>query len=161
MAVSSLLIVDDEKQLGNILTENLEPIGVTVLVATDGLAALELIRKSRFDAVLCDVRMPGMDGISLLQRVREEGLDTPFVFLSGFADVPELLSALRLGATDFLEKPWAAPDLLRAIKCALDIGHCQKHLLRKIQAAIPHDGAQAMEEIEEYRKRLSSLRARR
>ncbi len=161
MAASSLLIVDDEQQLVNIIMENLEPLGVSVTAASDGFEALNRILDNRFDAVLCDVRMPNLDGLSLLQKVRELGMDTPFVFLSGFAEVEQLRSALRLGATDYLEKPWSISELLRAIKSAMEIGHCQKHLRMKIAASIPIENTQALSEVEDYWKKLNSLRARR
>lgn len=158
MAASSLLIVDDEQQLRSIMVENLEPLGVTISSARDGSEALDVIRQSRFDAVLCDVRMPGLDGISLLRKVREDGLDTPFVFMTGFADTEQMRMAIRLGAIDFLEKPWQTADLMSAIMRALEIGRTSKRMETKIQNSLARPDSWG--ELEEYYKKLVQLRAR-
>lgn len=157
MPASSLLIVDDEQQLRSVMVENLEPLGVTIASAKDGIEALELISRVRFDAVLCDVRMPSLDGLSLLKKVREQGAETPFIFMTGFADADQMRTALRLGAIDFLEKPWQTTELMSAILRALEIGRTWKRLETKIANAV---GSDAWPEIQDYWKKLLQLRAR-
>ena len=119
----TLLIVDDEKDILDVVnaiaTRNL---GVNIVLANDGLEGLEVIRSMPLDCILCDIRMPKMSGIELLRQVRLSNNDTPFIMLTGNDDQENILSALRLGAHDFLAKPFNSAQLLGVLSRALEVG---------------------------------------
>jgi len=117
-----LLIVDDESGIVDVLTKILKSKAGEIETASSGAEALEKIKTKQFDAVLSDIHMPTMDGLELLARVRSLQMQTPFVFLSGYGDQEKTRQALRLGATDFLDKPFEPNVLLDVVGKALDLG---------------------------------------
>jgi DNA-binding response OmpR family regulator len=106
-----VLIVDDEPNVRLMLRTTLESTGYRVAEAADGLAALTQLREAAFDLVLLDLRMPNVDGISTLYRLRERGDATPVVMLTAHGSVPDAVTAMKLGAIDFLAKPVTPKDL--------------------------------------------------
>jgi DNA-binding NtrC family response regulator len=101
-----ILIIDDEPDLLEVLASFLEPHFTTVSMATDGKSGYELHKLKRFDVIISDLRMPEMTGQQLLQKLRAEQDETPFIILTGFADLEATTLALRLGAFDFFTKPF-------------------------------------------------------
>jgi DNA-binding response OmpR family regulator len=116
-APKCVLIVDDEPNIRLMLRTALQSTGYRVLEAADGLAALSLLRRTRCDLVLLDLRMPKVDGLWALYRLRERGDTTPVVVLTAHGSIPDAVTAMRLGAIDFLTKPMT-PDELRAVVSA-------------------------------------------
>ena len=112
------LIVEDEKQVRESIAE-LVPwarLGFEApLTAASGLEALELLRTERLELVVSDVRMPHMNGTELLKTMRAEGMETPFLFISGYSDKEYLMTAIRYRAVDYLEKPVMIPELVERI----------------------------------------------
>jgi DNA-binding NtrC family response regulator len=106
--MARILIVDDEKSIRDTLKEILEYESYEVEEAEDGKKAFDLIKKFNYDVVLCDIKMPGMDGIELLDRSRDVAPDLPFIMISGHGTVETALEATKKGAFDFISKP---PDL--------------------------------------------------
>ena len=92
--MARILVIDDERAIRNTLKEILEFEGYTVDVAEDGKAGIEAVRKQPYDLVYCDVKMPGMDGIEVLEQVE----DTTFIMISGHATVETAVEALKKGA---------------------------------------------------------------
>jgi DNA-binding NtrC family response regulator len=128
MSKARILIVDDEEDLRDVLEHQLKPLGCSIELAVNGREAFAKVEAARFDAILSDISMPEMNGLEFLAKVRERGIDTPFVILTGFGDKAKAVEALRLGAFDFLEKPWE-PELLRAtMKSAVDLGSMMREL---------------------------------
>lgn len=119
---STLLIVDDEAQIREMVIDDLRKYDLHILTAENGEAALKILRSQTVHAVLSDIRMPMMDGLALLQKVRDEGKMTPFVFLTAFSEREYFLSALRLSVVDLVEKPYPVQDLLRALTYAIHLG---------------------------------------
>jgi two-component system response regulator FixJ len=111
--------------------------------AHDFLAAIA--RGERFDCIVCDVRMPGMSGLELVQVLKREGLSAPVVLITGHGDVDMAVAAIKIGAFDFIEKPFDEARLLASIRNAIE---------KKRQPE--GDGA----ELEELRARFNSLSAR-
>lgn len=107
-----ILIVDDEPNIRLVFRTSLEADGHTVVEAGDGEEALAMLRKEPFDLVLLDLRMPMVDGMETLRRMRDEGLHVPVILISAHGSIPDAVRALRLGAIDFLTKP-VVPDNLR------------------------------------------------
>jgi DNA-binding NtrC family response regulator len=123
LSVRTLLIVDDEEMLRDILVEQLQCLGVHIETAPDGQAALEILRSQTIEAVLCDISMPQMTGLELFQAVNMLDLHTPFVFLTAYDDKRSLMKALRLGAMDFILKPFDSKELISVVERALEIGY--------------------------------------
>ncbi len=121
-----ILIIDDEPDLLETLKDQAELMGFAPTLANDGLHALEILQAtaadSPFDAILSDIKMPRLNGLDFLARVRGAGVQAPVVFLTGFADREIAASAKRLGAFDLLEKPIQLEQLARALRSAVALG---------------------------------------
>lgn len=117
-----ILIVDDEEDLRDVLAYQLRSLDAEIVMAASGRAALEAVKNSNFDAILSDISMPEMNGLEFLAQLRALGFETPFVFLTGFGDKAKAVEALRLGAFDFLEKPWEPEQLRNTMSKAIALG---------------------------------------
>lgn len=118
--MAKVLIVDDEQSIRYVLREILEDEKYEVADAANGHEAYELLQKEAFDVVLSDVKMPKMDGIELLEKVVNEGIDTQFIMISAHGTIDTALEATRKGAFDFIEKPPDLNRVLLAIRNALE-----------------------------------------
>lgn len=110
-----ILIADDEKDLGRLLYDQLTGAGYSVIQAEDGNQALALFRNEKPDMAILDVMMPGMDGLSVLSKIRETS-EMPVLMLTARGDEIDKVSGLRLGADDYLVKPWGMNELLARIE---------------------------------------------
>jgi DNA-binding response OmpR family regulator len=120
-ATKYALIVDDEPGIHEILKFYFEHLGVTSVHAYNGVEALSKISKQHIDVVICDLAMPGMSGTEVLEKVRSQGFKIPFIFISGAADKESAIKALRLGAFDFIEKPFEKKTIEDVVKQCLNI----------------------------------------
>lgn len=102
---AKLLVVDDEQAIRDSITAYLEDSGYQVLEADNGQAALDMFEREALDLVICDLRMPVMDGLTLLQRIMEVTDEVPVIVVSGAGVMSDVVEALRLGASDYLTKP--------------------------------------------------------
>jgi serine phosphatase RsbU (regulator of sigma subunit) len=100
-----ILMIDDEQLVREILTAYLEDSGFEVIQAGDGATGIELIRREQPDLVLCDLRMPGMDGLQVLATVTHEFPELPILVVSGMGGMGDAIQALKLGAWDYVTKP--------------------------------------------------------
>ena len=114
-----LLIVEDDPTLRQALTFNLTREGYEVTSAADGEAALEAARSDRLDLVLLDVMLPGMSGVEVLRVLRREGITTPVIILSAKGDEIDRVVGLKVGADDYIAKPFSRPELLARIEAVL------------------------------------------
>lgn len=115
-----ILIVDDEKNIRYTLREILEFENYAIDEAKDGEEALEMIRKNEYNLALCDVKMPKMNGIELLEKVMQLGKEIEFIMISAHANIDLAVEATKKGAYDFIQKPPELNRLLLAIRNALD-----------------------------------------
>ncbi len=115
-----ILIVDDERAIRYSLKEILEMEGYQVEAAENGLEGLQKAEKEKYDAIFCDIKMPEMDGIEMLSKVMEEGIETPVVMVSGHADISTAVECINKGAFDFIEKPLDLNRILITLKNATD-----------------------------------------
>ena len=113
-------MVDDETDIRASLRGVLADEGLRVLEAEDGLQALEVIRRERPDLVLLDIWMPEIDGIQLLRQLKEDNLSPEVVMISGHGNIETAVAATKLGAFDFIEKPFSLDGLLRIVNRALE-----------------------------------------
>ncbi|MGE6782718.1 sigma-54-dependent transcriptional regulator [Ensifer adhaerens] len=120
MIESRILLVDDEEDVRRSSAQALELAGFRVDAFSAAEHALEFISYSFAGVVISDIRMPGMDGMTLLQRIREIDAEVPVILITGHGDVQLAVRAMREGAYDFVEKPFAAQMLAGTIRRALD-----------------------------------------
>lgn len=115
-----ILVVDDEKGFREIVVEVLGAIpNVTVLQAETGMSALDQLKNTPVQAILTDVRMPGLDGMEFIAKTKELGFAIPIIICTGHANTEMAIQALRLGAFDFLEKPFQTEELTGIVNRAL------------------------------------------
>lgn len=119
MSSTSLLFVDDEAQLLSICREVFEAEGYAVHLANNGLNALRVLRKQNVDAVVTDLKMPGLDGLGLLKQLKRTHPALPVVVLTGYGAVESAVECLRLGAADYLQKPFQIDALLEKVKSVI------------------------------------------
>lgn len=115
-----ILIIDDERAIRNSLGEILSDEGYDVTCSEDGTSGLELALKDRFDIILCDIKMPGMDGTEVLSKLCEEGVESAVIMISGHADIDTAVDCIKKGAFDFIQKPLDLNRILITIKNATE-----------------------------------------
>jgi len=113
-----ILVIDDERSIRNTLKDILGFEGYSVEVTEDGLLGLELIKNTDFDLVLCDIKMPQMDGIEVLEKILEIKPETTVVMISGHGNIDTAVEAIKKGAFDFIVKPLDLNRLLITIRNA-------------------------------------------
>jgi two-component system nitrogen regulation response regulator NtrX len=118
--MKKVLIIDDEASIRTTLKEILEYEKFAVEEAADGEAGLKMLLSKNYDVVLCDIKMPKMDGMEVLEKAAKSGVDSPFVMISAHGTIETAVEATRKGAYDFLEKPPDLNRLLISLKNAMD-----------------------------------------
>ncbi|MFT4833362.1 MAG: two-component system nitrogen regulation response regulator NtrX [Marinoscillum sp.] len=130
-----ILIVDDEKVIRQALKDILEDESYEVSLAPDGEAAWEMLQKNAYDVILCDIQMPKLDGLELLDRAVENEIDTPFIMVSAHGTIESAVNATKKGAYDFIQKPPDLNRLLLTVRNALNTSTLKtetKRLRKKI-----------------------------
>lgn len=117
----SILVVDDEKTVRETLAHVLEDTGFKVASAADGLQAVQLLAGKRFDVALVDIRMPGLNGLEVLARARQISPDTQVILITAFGTVESAVEAIKLGASDYVVKPFVFDDIIIKINRLLNI----------------------------------------
>ena len=123
-----ILIIDDEEEIRIILTRIFEKEGFTVNTATDGQQALKQICMEAPDLILSDVRMPGLNGMDLLKKIKEIDEDLPVIIITAFADIHQAVEAMKEGAYDYLSKPFDNKEVFWIARRALAEGQWKKNL---------------------------------
>lgn len=118
MSNVNVLLVDDNRDFAMTLAERMETRGMNAVPVFEGKDALEAAEKRRFDAVVLDLQMPGMDGLETLKRLKKLNDDLQIILLSGHATVELSVEAMKLGALDFIEKPADFETLIEKISVA-------------------------------------------
>ncbi len=138
-AQGRVLVVDDERDLLEVLSQQLEAAGYTVVTAGEGRQALEALRSAPFDVVLADIVMPDLDGLQLLQAIREQDLDIPVVLMTGSPRVETAAQAVEYGALRYLVKPIPEDELLAVVQRATRL-HSIARLKREALVHLGADG---------------------
>lgn len=115
----SILVVDDEDSLRNVLAGELKNEGYEVQAASDGDEAISALDRAKFKVVLLDIKMPRISGFDVLKHIRQHHPGTKVVMLTGFADLKNAIESKKLGADDFVSKPYDLVDLLTTIERVL------------------------------------------
>lgn len=118
--MASILIIDDEKSIRKTLSEILSYEGYKVEEAADGAEGFKLFKDKQYDAVLCDIKMPKMDGLEFLEKAREINTDVPIIMVSGHGNIDTAVDAVKKGAYDYISKPPDLNRLLITLRNAMD-----------------------------------------
>ncbi len=134
-----VLIIDDERSIRNTLKDILEFEGHNVELAQDGKEGFEKASQGSYDVVFCDIKMPGMDGVEVLEKLVESGVDTSIVMISGHGTIETAVECIKKGAFDFIQKPLDLNRILITLKNATDKTSLIKEtkVLKKKVAGIP------------------------
>ncbi len=159
--MARILIIDDEKSIRNTLQEILEDEGFEVKTESDGPKGWEAIKKGGQDVVLCDIKMPEMDGMELLDKSLDELQEAPsFIMITGHGTIDTAVDAIRKGAYDFLEKPLDLNRVLVSIRNAMDRSDLlqeTKKLKRKVQKQASSKIIGDSEPIQEVREMIDRV----
>lgn len=162
--MSKILVIDDEKSIRSSLRDILEYEKYIVEEAEDGTEALKMIKGSNYDAVLCDIKMPKMDGIEVLDKIISDGYDFPVVMISGHGNIDTAVDAIKKGAFDYISKPLDLNRLLITMRNALDRSSLvteAKVLKKKISKTYDMIGSsKAISEIKEMIEKVAPTNAR-
>ncbi len=124
--MQEVLVIDDTESIRDLLSEFLKEHGFEVSGAADGQTGLDLLKQQRFDLFFVDLVMPGMGGIDLLREARDLGIQTPAIVITGFGTIQTAVEAMRLGAYDYITKPFILEELLMTVNRALDYYKLQR-----------------------------------
>ena len=119
---TDILIVDDELEIRGLLKEMTGMRGYTSIDAADGTQALDLLEKHKVNLIICDISMPGINGLEMIAQVRKRGLRSAIVMLTAHSENTMILEALRLGAVDYICKPFDSKELFEKLPHWLEIG---------------------------------------
>jgi len=160
----NILVIDDEKSIRNSLKEVLEYEKHTVDLAMEGMEGLELFKNNPYDVVLCDIKMPKMDGIEVLEKIFEISSEVPVIMISGHGNIDTAVEAIKKGAFDFIEKPLDLNRLLITIRNAMDKSSLiteTKVLKRKVSKTYEMVGeSKAIQRVKEMIERVAPTDAR-
>ena len=118
--MAKILIIDDERSIRNTLRDILEFEKYIVDEAQDGIEGFQKIQKQKYDVILCDIKMPKLDGIDLLQKIQQMESSIPIIMISGHGNIETAVEAVKKGAYDFIQKPLDLNRLLVSIRNAID-----------------------------------------
>lgn len=119
MSRPRILVLDDEEIVRVSCKKCLIPEGYDVDVAANGVEGLSMTENNRYDVILTDLKMPDMDGMEFLAKVKERHPDTKVIMITGYSTVEHAVKAMRMGAYNYIEKPFTPDALLEAVKEAL------------------------------------------
>ncbi|MFH0989077.1 MAG: response regulator [bacterium] len=114
-----ILVVDDEDALRTVLSAELEGEGYKVNMAADGAEAISILKLQEFDLILLDIKMPNVDGFEVLKFIKDNHPKSKVIMLTGFADLKNAIESKKLGAEDFVSKPYDLVDLLTTVERVL------------------------------------------
>ena len=120
MNTGKLLVIDDEGIVRTSCKRVLSPEGYEVRLAANAFEGVKMLEEEKFDVVLTDLKMPDMDGISVLRTIKEKWPETQVIVITGYQTVDTAVKSIKLGAFDYIEKPFTPDALLAAVASALD-----------------------------------------
>ena len=135
-----ILIVDDEKPICDLIDLNLSAAGYHCTAVQDGIAALEKIENGRYDLILLDVMLPGVDGYDIMEYIRP--LKIPVIFITARYEVKDRVRGLKLGADDYLVKPFDVVELVARVEAVLRRYHKAENILSAFDVAVDVEARQ-------------------
>src|SRR3990172_3613498 len=118
--MSRILVIDDDDAVRESMQRMLRGAGYTVQTAASGEEGLAMARGGAFDVILSDMRMPGISGVDVLRQLREQRVDSSFIVMTGFGTVDTAVESMKLGAVDFVQKPFFPDQLLMRVPAAAE-----------------------------------------
>lgn len=161
MGKPNILVVDDEPAVGALLAETAAAAGYSAVVVTDGSAALDRIRGGEFALVLTDIKMPGLDGMELLRRIKAFAPEVEVIVVTGLPDVGLARDMIRLGASDFLTKPFRLEEARASIRRSVEKYEAWKvrwTQQRDLKAQVERQARQVKEHLVTAQERSATLR---
>ncbi|MCP4693227.1 MAG: sigma-54-dependent Fis family transcriptional regulator [Desulfobacterales bacterium] len=134
-----LLVIDDEANMRHMLTSLLKRKGYQVEAASDGVEGLEIVKKNTYDFILCDIRMPRMDGMKFIKAARDFTPSTPLIMMSAYGTLDLAVEAMKLGAYDYISKPFKIDEVILVLKKAEERENLKKENIR-LRRRISHIG---------------------
>ncbi|MFT9030071.1 response regulator transcription factor [Leuconostoc pseudomesenteroides] len=117
--MTKILVVDDEVAISTLLQYNLEQNGFEVTTAGDGSSAYQLAKSEQFDAILLDLMLPNVDGMTVLKQIRQDKITTPVILVTAKGDEFDRVFGLELGADDYITKPFSPREVIARLKAVL------------------------------------------
>ena len=159
---ANILIIDDEETIRDSFSQVLKREGYTAKTAKDGREGLKFFKKEFFHVVLLDLKLPGLDGMEILSRIKEENPEIPVIIITGFATVESAVEAIKRGAYDYLAKPCSPEELRFIVKKALDSRktffeniYLREELAKKSEFDMVIGKSKAMEKVLDIVRRVS------
>jgi DNA-binding NtrC family response regulator len=161
---ANILVIDDNAAIRDSCSQVFKKDGNTIKTAKDGTEGLKLFKKEFFHVVLLDLKLPGLDGMEVLSRIKEENPKTPVIIITGYASIDSAVEAIKRGASDYLPKPFT-PEQLRIItqkalenrKILLENIYLREELEKKSEFDMVVGKSKAMEKVLDVVKRISSF----
>jgi two-component system response regulator AtoC len=125
-----ILVIDDEESMRHMLSVILKKEGYEVSACADAASALKVLEAEEFDFVLCDIRMPGLDGLGFLRAFKDKGFTSTIIMMSAYGTVDKALECMKLGAYDYISKPFKADEIILIIKKAEERERLKRENLR-------------------------------
>jgi two-component system NtrC family response regulator len=157
------LVIDDDDSIRRVIEFSLQEEGFTVVTAEDGAKGLSVLRDSSVDVVVSDIRMPEMDGLELLTRIRTMHPDLPVILLTAHGTIDSAVEAMKLGAFDYLTKPFSREQLKAAVAKAIDVAalraenrHLREVIRERFSFANMIAGSRAMRAVTDVAGRVAS-----
>ena len=132
--MSRILVIDDDDAVRESMQRMLRAAGYTVQTAASGEEGLAMARGGAFDVILSDMRMPGISGVDVLRQLREQRVDSSFIVMTGFGTVDTAVESMKLGAVDFVQKPFFRDELLMRVRAAAE----RRQLARQVDLLQRH-----------------------
>lgn len=161
--IENILIIDDDEAIRGSCSQVLKKEGYTVKTAKDGSEGLRFFKKEFFHGVLLDLKLPGLDGIDVLSRIKDENPETPVIIITGYATIESAVEAIKRGAYDYLAKPFSPEQLRVAVKKSLDSRkifleniYLREELEKKSEFDMVIGKSKAMEKVLDVVRRVSS-----
>ncbi len=160
---ANILVIDDDEAIRDSCSQVFEKDGNTVKTAKDGTEGLKLFKKEFFHVVLLDLKLPGVEGMVVLSRIKEENPETPVIIITGYASIESAVEAVKRGASDYLPKPFTSEQLRVIVKKAMDNRkilleniYLREELEKKSEFDMVVGKSKAMEKVLDMVKRISS-----
>jgi DNA-binding NtrC family response regulator len=160
---ANLLIIDDDQSIRDSCSQVFKKEGYTVKTAKDGNDGLKLFKKEFFHAVLLDLKLPGLNGMEVLSRIKEENPETPVIIITGYATIESAVEAIKRGASDYISKPFSPTELrvitqkaLESRKAFFENIYLREELKKKSEFDMVIGKSEAMEKVIDIVRRVSS-----